>query len=59
MDEEHHVPISYSVHRCETKQEVRKVLKEHEINATNSKHVLMLRADPIEFKYSQQVILKF
>lgn len=49
----------YRVYRCETKDGVRDVLKKYEIDPINLDQVLLFRADPMKFKISQQLIVRF
>jgi hypothetical protein len=49
----------YRVYRCETKDAVRDVLKKYQIDPINLDQVLLFRADPMKFKISQQLIVRF
>lgn len=50
--------VSYKIERCETKDEIREVLKTNEIDPTNFHHVIMLRADPMQFEISRQIVIR-
>lgn len=52
-------PATYYFYKCDGKPEVRKALAKHNIDVSNIKDVVVLRAHPIEFKAQTQVSLKF
>lgn len=52
-------PATYHFYKCDGKPEVRKALAKHNIDVSNIKDVVVLRAHPIEFKAQTQVSLKF
>lgn len=52
-------PATYFFYKCDGKPEVRKALAKHNIDVSNIKDVVVLRAHPIEFKAQTQVSLKF
>lgn len=52
-------PATYYFYKCDGKPDVRKALAKHNIDVGNIKDVVVLRANPIEFKAQTQVSLKF
>ena len=55
-------PARYIIERCVTKDAVRKLLELHKIDPSRPEqydHLLIFRAEPLELKLSQQVLLRF
>ena len=56
-------PSAYTVTKCPggkgQAESIRAVLTKHEIDPTNYEHVLLLRAEPLEFKIEKQLIVRF
>lgn len=52
-------PATYHFYKCDGKPDVRKALAKHNVDVSNIKDVVVLRAHPIEFKAQTQVSLKF
>lgn len=58
----HTIATKYAVGKCEggegQKKEILRFLARHNIDPTNYDQVVMLRADPIDFAISQQIIIR-
>jgi hypothetical protein len=53
-------PTSYTIHKCEPKKKaVLSVLAQHNIDTTNIGHVIMFRADRLDFAVSQQLNIRW
>ena len=55
-------PTRYTIEKCSTKGEVKKLLEQHKIDPARPEqydHLLIFRAEPLELQLSQQVLLRF